>query len=203
MEQNIYQASTENAENVYIPTQAEIVHESKRKSRILTFIFAMGFGAGQMYQGQMRRGVSIMALFFGIVAISVGLYASAAAFILPVIWFYAFFDCINKMNYTVEELKMINDDYIFNIKPSKNESISSLLEKRHLFLGMGLVTVGVYALLSKIVHSEFLYRLIDERVYQIITYIFNFIPKMAIPIIITFIGIKLITGGKSKADSSK
>lgn len=203
MEQNIYQANTENVESVYISSQMETPRESKRKSRILTFLFAMGFGAGQMYQGKMKRGVSIMALSFGIIAISVGLYVSAAAFILPVIWFYAFFDCINKMNYTVEELKMVNDDYIFNIKPSKNESISSLLEKRHLFLGIGLVTVGVYVFLSMIVRSDFLYSLIDEGVYKIIAYIFEFIPRMAIPIIITIIGIKLITGGKSKANESK
>ena len=34
-----------------------------RKSRILTFLFALWPGAGQMYLGYMKRGVSLMGRF--------------------------------------------------------------------------------------------------------------------------------------------
>lgn len=66
-----------------------------RKSRILTFLFALWPGAGQMYLGYMKRGVSLMGLFFLIFAIMGFLGLSFLAFLLPIIWFYAFFDTMN------------------------------------------------------------------------------------------------------------
>ena len=35
-----------------------------RKSRILTFLFGLMPGAGQMYLAYMKRGVSLMSMFF-------------------------------------------------------------------------------------------------------------------------------------------
>ena len=54
-----------------------------RKSRILTFLFALWPGAGQMYLGYMKRGVSLMGLFFLIFAIMGFLGLSFLAFLLP------------------------------------------------------------------------------------------------------------------------
>lgn len=41
-----------------------------RKSRILTFLFALWPGAGQMYLGYMKRGVSLMGVFCLLIAIT-------------------------------------------------------------------------------------------------------------------------------------
>ena len=41
-----------------------------RKSRILTFLFALWPGAGQMYLGYMKRGVSLMGIFCLLISIT-------------------------------------------------------------------------------------------------------------------------------------
>ena len=44
-----------------------------RKNKFLTFCFALIPGVGQLYQGYMKRGVSLMILFWGLSAMSVAL----------------------------------------------------------------------------------------------------------------------------------
>ena len=61
-----------------------------KKSRFLSFVFGMIPGAGQMYLGYLKRGVSLMGLFGLITAVSSMFYLGVLTFLLPVIWFYAF-----------------------------------------------------------------------------------------------------------------
>ena len=70
----------------YTPTRAG----GQTKSKFLTFIFSLIPGAGQMYQGLMKRGLSIMLIFTGIIAASIFTYLSAMIIILPAVWFYSF-----------------------------------------------------------------------------------------------------------------
>lgn len=75
-----------------------------RKSRILTFLFALWPGAGQMYLGYMKRGVSLMGIFCLLISITGFLNLSFLFFLLPVIWFYAFFDTLNLRSMSYEFL---------------------------------------------------------------------------------------------------
>ena len=80
-----------------------------RKSRILTFLFALWPGAGQMYLGYMKRGVSLMGIFCLLISITGFLNLSFLFFLLPVIWFYAFFDTLNLRSMSYEFLPQ--DDF--------------------------------------------------------------------------------------------
>lgn len=59
------------------------------KHGLLFFITSCLSGCGQMYQGYMKRGLSLL-LFFVILAVSGFLGLAALAFFLPVVWLYAF-----------------------------------------------------------------------------------------------------------------
>ena len=61
-----------------------------RKSRILTFLFALWPGAGQMYLGYMKRGVSLMGVFCLLIAITGFLNLSFLFFLLPVNRFHRY-----------------------------------------------------------------------------------------------------------------
>ena len=65
------------------------------KHGLLFFITSCLSGCGQMYQGYMKRGLSLLLLFFVILAVSGFLGLAALAFFLPVVWLYAFFDSYN------------------------------------------------------------------------------------------------------------
>ena len=99
-----------------------------RKSRILTFLFALWPGAGQMYLGYMKRGVSLMGLFFLIFAIMGFLGLSFLAFLLPIIWFYAFFDTMNLRSMSYEFLPQ--DDFLFHLDSINAPELVKFFQRR-------------------------------------------------------------------------
>jgi hypothetical protein len=88
----------------------------KKKSKFLTFIFSMMPGAGHMYLGFMKQGVSIMTLFFATAFFGMSLSAEAVLLIFPVIWFYSFFDALNKNGLPDEEFYALEDHFLFNLE---------------------------------------------------------------------------------------
>ena len=63
-----------------------------KKNSFFAFCFAFIPGAGQMYLGMMKRGVSLM-LAFSVISVAAGfLYLPILTVFLPVLWFFAFFD---------------------------------------------------------------------------------------------------------------
>ncbi|MDD3693224.1 MAG: hypothetical protein PHX02_04890 [Oscillospiraceae bacterium] len=171
----------------------------RTKSKFLTFIFSLIPGAGQMYQGLMKRGLSIMILFIGIIAVSIFTYISALIIVLPAVWFYSFFDTINRINLTRDELARQKDDYLIidqlNCKNDEAEkTIKQLFGKRHLLLGWGIIFFSVWLMLKMIVNRYFLYQFIPDAVYSFLRSFVDFLPSMIIPAICIYTGIKLIKG---------
>ena len=88
---------------------------SRRKSRFWTFICSLIPGAGEMYLGFLREGVSIMTLCAVLLACDswIGLYP--AAYGLPILSFYSFFDTHNKAGLPDEEFYALEDGYLFHL----------------------------------------------------------------------------------------
>lgn len=170
----------------------------RTKNKFWTVVWAMVPGAGQMYQGLMKRGVSLMALFAGVIMVAALAYLSALVFLLPVIWFYAFFDTLNRINMTVEELQMQPDEYLFvGAYRSKgpHPAIVKLLDGRHTILGIGLILFAVWLSL-KLVVNQILRSSIPSKVYYAMDRVLNTLPSLLIPILCIAIGIKLLAGNK-------
>lgn len=68
-----------------------------KKNAFLTFLFACIPGAGQMYYGYMRRGLSLIVMCC--VAAGVGSILPPIMLAVPVIWMYAFFDTYDLIRY--------------------------------------------------------------------------------------------------------
>ena len=64
---------------------------TKKKSGFWTFMFSWLPGAGEMYMGFMRMGLSLMGLFWGIIALSIFFNAGFLMLIDVIVWFYGFF----------------------------------------------------------------------------------------------------------------
>ena len=62
-------------------------------NKFWTFCFSFILGFGQMYLGYLKRGLSIMCAFWGIIAIASAFYFDVLLFCLPVIWAFAFLRC--------------------------------------------------------------------------------------------------------------
>ena len=87
----------------------------KRKSGFLTFCFSLLPGAGEMYLGFMKMGVSLMGLFFGIWMLCVLLNVYFFAYAEVVLWFYSFFHAHNLAGLTDEEFLKVEDEFLFHL----------------------------------------------------------------------------------------
>lgn len=87
----------------------------KKKNGFLTFLCSLIPGAGEMYLGFMKEGLSIMLLAFGIFLISSWLWMNWLTAGLVILWFYSFFNVHNKVSLPDEEFYTLEDDYLFHL----------------------------------------------------------------------------------------
>lgn len=162
-----------------------------KKNIFFTFCFSFIPGAGQMYQGYMKRGVSLMLLFAIVVGIMAVVPIPLFAIPLPVIYAFSFFDTFNVRNKigTSEETK---DEYIW-----ENTDIGSMInkinfKKKNSLVGIILILIGAYILLNTVLYN-IAYQL---DLYVIVQFVDAF-TRYLIPIVIAIasigIGIKFIS----------
>ena len=85
---------------------------TRKKRGFWTFCFSLIPGAGEMYLGFMKRGVSMMCLFLGWFAFCGVTGFSIGMCLLPVMWFYSFFQVHNLVSLPDEEFYQQEDDYL-------------------------------------------------------------------------------------------
>ena len=111
-----------------------------KKNGILTLLFACIPGAGQMYQGYMKRGLSLITMFclFIIVGSATGLDALVVGCI--VVYMYSFFDTFNLRAQIIAE-NAPADDYLVHIN-WKDKRMQDFMMDSHKLLGWGLIALG-------------------------------------------------------------
>lgn len=111
-----------------------------KKNGILTLLFACIPGAGQMYQGYMKRGLSLITMFclFIIVGSATGLDALVVGCI--VVYMYSFFDTFNLRAQIIAE-NAPADDYLVHID-WKDKRMQDFMMDSHKLLGWGLIALG-------------------------------------------------------------
>lgn len=169
----------------------------KRKGKFLTFCFSLFPGAGHMYLGLMKQGLSLMLCFFGITFISIYLNIGAFALLLPVLFFYSFFDVLNKNSLSDEDFYALKDDYLFYM--DLNELKQLFQGKFRPVLALILIIIGGQLLLDNCYHI--LYYLLPDSVssliYETLRPVFTRLPQTLIALVIIAIGIRLIRGKKT------
>lgn len=159
-----------------------------KKNLFLTFCYSLVPGAGQMYQGFMKRGVSIMILFMSVIALAAMIGAPVLVLPLPVIFAYSFFDTFNIRNKVNENLK---DEYIWN-NVDEFKKIGNIKEgNKGRIIGILFIVLGIYLMLNTVV-----LRLVSR--YDIVfleiavrTFL-QYFPPILIAISCVYMGIKLV-----------
>jgi hypothetical protein len=169
----------------------------RKKSSFLTFWFSLLPGAGQMYMGFMKRGVSLMSAFFVLIFLTIWLSLGPLLLALPVIWFFAFFDTHNLRSMPDDEFYAMGDDYIL-IPEFAKEKTRFLQSKYRNVLALALIIIGFSILWNNV------YDLLDKYLPSFIsTAIFNFghyFPQLMIGFGIILLGLYLIRGKKKELD---
>ena len=119
----------------------EVFNEATFDSKLDKKTIALGLsiipGAGHMYLGYQNKGLALMGTFFFSVFFMGWLGISIFLFTLPLIWFYSFFDCMHTIDGNEEA---INKEFVLpNVKAE--------------WIGFGLVGIGIFILIEKILFT--------------------------------------------------
>ena len=173
--------------------------EKSKKNGTLRFICSLLPGAGEMYMGFMKMGVSIMILFFIMCSLTELLGSEIFVALSVVVWCYSFFRVHNLASMPEERLKVYHDDYIFS-DSSKYGDVFSTGNKFYkieaavlIFLGTLMCIKGVYRSVVNYIPAE----------YQgIINQVVDMLPRLIVGILIIALGIWMIRGKKKELDNS-
>ncbi len=162
----------------------------KQKNKFLTFLLSLIPGAGHMYMGFMHMGLSIMGAFWLIIAISTITSMGQLLFLLPLLWFYSFFDSMNKASSAPEEFAALEDRWFF--VSGKDANLPYYLQKYKGIAGIILVLFGLYMLVNNFSYSFYSY--LPNFVRQFI----HLIPQLVVAILIIALGVRLILGKRKE-----
>ena len=151
-------------------SELQLNEQKEDNKKIITLGLSIIPGAGHMYLGYQKRGLLFMATFLFSVFFMGWLNLSFLLFLLPLIWFYSFFDAYHILNGgKIEEIDM------FNLLPK--------IKEKH--IGIGLIALGILIVVQKI-----LYPIIAIYLdYQIR----NYIQTSIVALIFIIVGIKILT----------
>lgn len=172
-----------------------------RKSGFWTVCFAFIPGAGQMYQGYMRRGLSMGLLV--VVPFMLAAFMSMDVLIFPclVLYMYSFFDTLNLRSQLTMGVAP-PDDYLYHLNGAGGD-LDRLLEKRHHLIGWALVLLGVFAIYNNFV-SPWLWNLArlfgyESIFYNVLTSLINGVPNLLVAVALIVVGLWLVKGGRRSA----
>lgn len=167
-----------------------------RKNILLTLGFATIPGCGQMYQGYMKRGISLMFWFGGIIALSALLHIEVLCILLPIIWAYSFFDALNLRSLTPEQHMAMGDFYLPSSDWQQHFKDSKWAQDKNLgkYAGWGLMLFG-----GLIVYGTF-WNAVSAFVWSFSPTLASWmykIPSLTLAVACIFFGIFVVQKAKS------
>lgn len=169
--------------------------KTKKKNRFLTFCAACIPGAGQMYMGFMKMGLSMMLLFAITIMVASWAQLGAVGCIAVVEWCYSFFYVNYLASLNDEEFAQVKDEYMLGL--NEIPGVKGFAEKYHKWIAYGLILLGVSFLWDT---AASLLRSILPEQYNFISSIMwrvgDYIPSIIVGCVIIYLGIKLISGKK-------
>lgn len=167
----------------------------KQKHGFWVFIFSLIPGAGEMYMGFKKQGLSIMLLFWGSIALASITGLGWLAVFLPVIWFYSFFNVHNLKSLSEEEFYSVEDNYILHMDQFSGD-MGKFLQKHQSVVAWVLILFGICILWSRF--TSLLYFIVPNNMADYVYNICNSLPQIVIAAGIIAAGIYLLTQQKKK-----
>ena len=165
----------------------------KEQHGFLLFLTSCLCGCGQMYQGYMKRGLSLLLALFGLIAVAGFLSMGPLAFFAPVVWLYAFFDSYN-LRRLIAQGTAPEDAYLFGLSDMDSRQMTALLKKRHSVIGWVLVIVGAYLLYDTLIRR--LGGILWDWLYYFLCYD---LPRVVMTVLVIALGVWFIRGPRTKA----
>lgn len=176
------------------------------RNPFLTYLFSLCPGAGQMYQGYMKRGLSHILLF--IIPIMLGaIFMPALVALAAVVFMYSFFDSINLRAQIVAYFNgtggpLPADDFLIHVKIDEL-NLNQLLKGKNKLIGWGLLLLGVAGLYKSVAEPLLLSivnLLPDSSLTWTLHRIIYSLPGIALGVVFVLVGLWMIRGGKQQPE---
>lgn len=175
------------------------------KNGLLTLLFAFIPGAGQMYQGYMKRGLSLMLMCCAICVLAV--LFSPIAFFLLLVFMYSFFDTLN-LRAQIALGNAPADDYLVHLDP-KDKRLARLLLDSHKLVGWLLIAFGALIAYQNLIMNtlgDLVYRWgHSSPVFRALYLVMASLPDVVVCVVLIICGVWLVKGPHpaKKPDASK
>lgn len=168
-----------------------------KKNAFLTFVFALFPGFGQMYQGYMRRGVSLTFWFAATIAVAALVRLEILMLLLPVIWAYSFFDTFNIRALSDAQRAAFGDNYLpKNFWPGQNGA--GRTGRSITIAGWVIVAVGVLLLYNTLFDS-FYWDLYNS--FPALAAWLSRIPALLVGVVVIIVGVLVLRGRRTPPPS--
>ena len=170
-----------------------------KKNGILTFLFAFVPGAGQMYQGYMKRGLSLITLFF--LCIMAGmLLLDPLALTALIVWMYSFFDTFNLRAQFIAGTAPA-DDYLVHFN-TKDARLTLFFRDSHKLVGWALIALGAMVAYQNIIMrvlGDVMWRWGQNNAFFRAVYLMlEQLPEVVVCVALIICGLWLVRGPKGR-----
>ena len=172
------------------------------KTKILTFLFAFFPGAGQMYQGYMKRGLSLITLFC--LCFLLGMLINPLFVTMIIVWMYSFFDTFN-LRKQLEENAAPLDDYVIQLD-LHDKRLEQLMSESHKLLGWLLIVFGALVAYENIIMKlldDLLERWGQNSIFRACYLVLSELPQIVVCVILIVCGVWLVNGGRTPNGKTK
>lgn len=176
-----------------------------KKNGILTFLFAFVPGAGQMYQGYMKRGLSLITMLC--LFIMAGAMTGLDPLIVGclIVYMYSFFDTFNLRAQIMAD-NAPEDDYLVHIN-WQDKRMQQFMMDSHKLLGWGLIALGglvAYENIIMRVFGDVMWRWGQNNpVFRAIYLMLDELPQIVTCVALIVCGLWLVRGPKGKKNRKK
>ena len=169
----------------------EVIFMTKQKRGFWLFISSLLPGAGELYMGFRKMGLSLMVLFWGCIACASLLGFDALIYLLPIIWFYSFFNVHNLKSLSEEEFHSLEDHFIPPVEEFEKNRGKFVKQYRNI-LAVLLIILGISGIWD--ILTSWIRVLVPEEMYHYIDMFGYQLPTMALSIgcILIVLGVLLI-----------
>ena len=168
-----------------------------KKNGILTLLFAFIPGAGQMYQGYMKRGLSLVLMAAAICIVS-GIFSPILS-VLLVVFMYSFFDTFN-LRAQIGMGTAPEDDYLVHFDP-QDKRLARMMMDSHKLVGWCLIAVGAMIAYEQIIMNtlgDILWRWgKTSPVWRAVYLVMDELPEVVVCVALILCGIWLVKGPKA------
>ena len=169
-----------------------------KKNGILTFLFAFVPGAGQMYQGYMKRGLSLITMFC--LCVMAGMLLEPLVLTALIVWMYSFFDTFNLRAQFIAGTAPA-DDYLVHFN-TKDARLTLFFRDSHKLLGWALIALG-----AMVAYQNIIMRVLGDVMwrwgqnnpfFRAIYLMLDELPQIVACVALVVCGLWLVRGPKGK-----